>query len=416
MKCRLFVAAILIGIAATSLAGVAIANPVEVRGIPVWLHPVAERGITAIWAKIPRSYDGPTREGLLITVASRLFGGYSVGEVRSEGPDGRVSVNLVPCEPCRPMIVRILPPSLSPPLDGWFAKDVEGIAEEITAMIAGVPLDALGWGGEALRSAVSELFGECLPGWEPSLMVRNSGGEPVIEIRLTPGEPFVLAVEPHLDSSSLPVTLIRTDIQEDIFVLTQKVAGVPVPWLEKHREDFERWVASDLSGRQLAEKACATVRVDLSPARITKARVNLESRRYVIWGWIAAYAGTEDRYPEMGLHLGRRVQPWSGWDAEIYGEGILRLEDFTLENRWGLRWSPMESVWIGAERVFPDDKWWGRLSFEAGPRNTYTWWRFSEDEDSNFGLGYRLNEFISLELHYDDRDDDEWSIKALGNL
>lgn len=416
MKLRLFVAAVLIWTAATSFAEASIVGEVEVSGMPVWLGSVAERGLEAVWAKIPLSYDESTRERLLTTVAGRLFEGYTVRDVTSRGPDGKVRVDLVPSRPGKTMAVRIVPPQLSAPLDGWFAKDTEGLADEVSVMIAGVPLEALGWGGESFRSAVSELFQERLPGWGLSLMVRNGEEEPIVEIRVSPDEPFVLAVEPHLDSSSLPVTLIRTDIQEDIFALTQKVAGVPVPWLEKHREDFEAWVAADLSGKQLVDRACATVRVDVSPARITKTRVNLESRRYVVWGWIAAYAGTEDRYPELGLHLGRRVQPWSGWEAELYAEGILRLEDFTLENRWGLRWSPLESVWLGAERVFPDDKWWGRISFEAGPRNTYAWWRLSEDEDHNFGLGYRLNEFISLELHYDGRDEDEWSIRALGNL
>lgn len=410
-------AAVLFWIAATSFAQAAEpGGAVQVRGLPVWLAPVAERGLSAVWGKIPEGYVQETRERLLRTVASRLFEGYRVDQVGQLSSAGALVVALAPEGPVPAMKAAIVPPSLDDPLDRWFTADSEGLEDEIAHLVAHVPLASLGWGGEALRTAIVGLFSDRLPGWEPSMLIRNGNGEPVIEIRVTPAEPFVLAVEPHLDSSSLPVTMIRTDIQEDLFDLTRQVAGVPVPWLERHKEDFQSWVAAGLSDRQLVERLKGQVRVEVSPARITRARVNLESRRYAIWGWIAAYAGTEDRYPELGIHLGRRVQPWSGWEAELYAEGVLTLDDFGLESRWGLRWALAEHLWIGAERVFPDEKWWGRLSFDAGPRNTYAWWRYSEDDDSHFGIGYRLNEHISLELHYDDRDDDAWSIRALGNL
>jgi hypothetical protein len=384
--------------------------------MPLWLAPVAERGLSAVWEKIPGDYGPETRKGLLRTVASRLFEGYGVLDIDADPSGQGLQVEFVPQIEGRRMRARIVPPALSEPLDRWFSEDTEGLDTEISRLVAHVPLEALGWGGEALRTAIVNLFSERLPGWDPSIVVRNGEVQPVIEIRVAPGEPFVLAVEPHLDSSSLPVTLIRADIQEDIFALIRKVAGIPVPWLNRHREDFQAWVAEGLSDRRLVERLNGKVRVEVAPARITRARINLESRRYAIQGWIAAYAGTEDRYPELGLHLGRRVQPWSGWEAELYGEGVLTLDDFSLESRWGLRWALAENLWIGAERVFPEDKWWGRVAFDAGPRNTYAWWRYSEDDDNHFGIGYRLNEYISLELHYDDRDDDAWSIRALGNL
>ncbi len=49
-------------------------------------------------------------------------------------------------------------------------------------------------------------------------------------------------------------------------------------------------------------------------------------------------------------------------------------------------------------------------------KQPYFWVRFSENSEKNMGVGYRLNEFLSIELHYDERDDDQWSIRAVGNL
>ena len=76
----------------------------------------------------------------------------------------------------------------------------------------------------------------------------------------------------------------------------------------------------------------------------------------------------------------------------------------------------MKNVLIGAEKAFPGNILWYRLSFAGGAHSPYLWWRLSEDGDSMIGLGYRLDGRISLELHYDDRDVDSYSLKAVLDL
>ena len=38
------------------------------------------------------------------------------------------------------------------------------------------------------------------------------------------------------------------------------------------------------------------------------------------------------------------------------------------------------------------------------------------DNEHNIGLGVRINEHISIELHYDERDADSMSLRLIGNL
>lgn len=101
---------------------------------------------------------------------------------------------------------------------------------------------------------------------------------------------------------------------------------------------------------------------------------------------------------------------------EAYGEWLLLANDFTLESRWGLRWSPWKNIMAGVERAFPGNVTWYRLWIDGGVKAPYLWWRVDEDGHHNLGAGYRINPRVSLEIHYDGRDEDKISIKALSDL
>lgn len=145
-------------------------------------------------------------------------------------------------------------------------------------------------------------------------------------------------------------------------------------------------------------------------------KVNVESRHYTIGAWAALYAGTRDRTGEFGVHLGRKIKIFSRWSMEVYGEGILELQDWDPEGRLGLRWSPWGDVWIGGEWSSKDSMWWGRINIEPRMHKPYVWFRWREDGEYNAAIGYKATEYISLELHYDTRDEDSLGLRLIGNL
>lgn len=71
---------------------------------------------------------------------------------------------------------------------------------------------------------------------------------------------------------------------------------------------------------------------------------------------------------------------------------------------------------MGTERELEEDKTWCRLWIEGGIKAFYAWWRYSEDSENNAALGYRFTEHLSLEIYLDERDDDEVSVRAVGNF
>jgi hypothetical protein len=101
---------------------------------------------------------------------------------------------------------------------------------------------------------------------------------------------------------------------------------------------------------------------------------------------------------------------------ELYTELILELSEWDLERRLGLRWSPWRNVWFGGEWSSVENIWWGRIGLDSRIGRPYAWLRLSERDDVNSAVGFRLNDYLSIELHYDSRYDDPWNVRALINL
>ncbi len=391
------------------------AREIGVEGAPYWLRQSVERSLRSVLGELalrPELSDHDLVR-LLSVVAERLFTGYTPSvTLRGE----LVHVDLAP-ESATAWKVEINPPPLSPPADEWFALASGELERILPRMLALLPLEALSWADIALKEAIEEACAPVLPGWNPSLLVRLEGSEErkVLRVSFAPKPPLVLAIVPSISSTTLPIAF-RSDLKEKILRSLAPVVGLPIEWAAVNKLRIEALATEALRDTNTVSNARATVDVSFSPDQLSPVEAEVESSKYSVRAWMAAYAGAEGRYPEIGLHLGRKALPFTGWDVELYGEWIMSVEDFSLESRWGFRWSPLKNVLIGAEKAFPGNILWYRLSFAGGAHSPYLWWRLSEDGDSMIGLGYRLDGRISLELHYDDRDVDSYSLKAVLDL
>ena len=381
-----------------------------------WLSVAASRSLEAVCEHMPSDTPLKTRERLLRIVAERLLAGYSVKSVEFEADDS-VVVTFSPSAPAPQWGVKIVvPQSLGSPVDGWFRADAEGLEESLASDLAGVPVEALSWGDLELRRLVEERCAVKLPGWHASVMVRGlSDGQTDLELSFTPQQPLALAVTSDINSSTIPL-MLYSKFKDDLLKGYAPVIGTPTLWLERHREDFASMTKEILSDESLVKDGKIEINVNADVGSVSKMDIELESRRYTAWVWMSVYSGSKARYPEGGLHFGRRIQLLSGWDMELYTEQITELSGWSLESRFGVRWTPWKNLWLGGEWSSDESLWWARLSLDARPGKPYAWIRYSEENDINGAVGYRINEYISLEVHYDSRDDEEWNIRALVNF
>ncbi|MDR3254182.1 MAG: hypothetical protein LBT31_01270 [Synergistaceae bacterium] len=386
---------------------------VRVEGLNEWLTAGAERSLEAVYDHIASSETTDTKKQLLTVVADRLLPGFTVDSVSFRGVD--VTVRLRTSSSPPRWDVALIQPNLSPPVDSWFNSDTADLGERISPMMDGVPVEALSWGDMDLKRTMDGIFEDRLPGWRVSLMVRNVADGAILEISFVPEQPLTLAVTSSISSSSIPVVL-HSNLKDDLLSGFAPVIGIPVPWLERHRDDFALLGKNILAEEKFVENAKAQPEISVRPGPISEVDIDLESRRYAAWVWMAVYAGAADRYPEIGLHFGRRAQILPRWDMELYTELIVTLDDWDLETRLGMRWSPWRSVWLGAEWSDLDNAWWMRASIDPKTRSPYAWIRCSDGGETDGALGYRINDFISIEVHYDSRSSDPWNVRALVNL
>jgi hypothetical protein len=398
-----------------SISGLAQASGrrAEVRGLPDWLEPVAERSLAAVVQSVPRESSEEAVESVVRKVSERLFTGYNVDSVEVTGV--LTAVNLSPAAPVLNWDLEFKIPRLGLPSLRWFEWDLEKVREPIIALIEGLPVDALSWCDVALKDAIVDILTPVLPGWEPSLVVSSSEKEMIMTVSFSPQLPLVIAVMPTLSSNTLP-TMLNTELKEDLLENFSPFIGLPVSWASLHAEDLNAWIGSYLSGKSIVKQTISKTKVNFTASQVSHLDVRVESSKYTISAWAAVYAGTSDRSAEAGLHLGRKVQILPKWDMELYGELIVGLQNWSTEFRGGLRWSPWGDVWVGGEWSSKDEMWWAKLSIDPRLRKPYAWFRIREDGEINAAAGWKATEYISFELHYDSRDSGAWSLRMLGNM
>ena len=395
-----------------------ITRGIAISGIPFWLQETMEKSLGAVWQELSlRSSQKEEQERVLRLVVERLYPGYFLDNLAIL-PEGTLQVRFSSREePLREdWNVRLLSPSLEEPFFHWFAKDMKTLEGVILHNLSGVPPSALGWGDVAFRSFLARETLALLPGWYAVPMIRLPGeGVPELEISFVPEPPLVLALVPSLQSESLPI-ILRQDLKEGMIKDLSPLVGLPVEWLHGHRDEVELWAASLLGGRNVAARSDADLSVSFEAEQLSRIRVSVESTSYVIQGWLGAYAGSDEHYPELGLHFGKKLASPRG-DPELYGEWIIRANDFSLESRWGVRFSPWGDVLLGGEFAWPGgDLWWRLWADSREVASPYLWWRYNPEGEHNGALGWRINEHFSLELYYDERARDQVSLRAVGNL
>jgi len=406
-------AAVVLWAVAFLIVGAKAEAGVTVSGVPGWLEAPVKRSLEAVWKEVMQR-SSPGRERVVELVAKRLFPGLDISEIRGFGEDLFVYFDTRESERLSWNVV-VKKPELPGFLERPFLEDASGLETAATEMLDSLPLEVFRWAGEDFQAGIGKVIAESLPGWKPSYVFSSDEGKSVLEMAFTPQEPVVIAFSPRLSSRTLPLAL-QSKLHEETLEVTSQVIGLPAAWVARHKNRIEDYVAASLEERWAARELKGRVEVNIRPDRIAPVDVQVESSMYTLQAWLGVYAGSDERHPEAGIHAGRIIQPFSGWEIEAYGEFIIKVNDGDVDPRAGLRWKFDQDIWIGVERSFEDDEYWGRIWFDEILPKIYAWGRFREDGESEAGLGWMLGEHLSWELYYDSRDDDDLSFRIIGNL
>ena len=346
-------------------------------------------------------------------VSEKLFKGYRLDTINVDSQI--VSLKFIADQPPNNWALEFNEPQIKgAPLE-WFKSDLIKAKRVIELLVEGLPLESLAWCDIVLKEEIEKELTHILPGWRTSFVVFSKAELPTLEVTFSPEMPVILAFNSSFISNSLP-TLLQGDVKQDLMKEFSLFIGLPVLWVQLHSKEINNWAENFLQTRGIVEKTASFSKVEFKAAPLSQMNVKLESRRYSIGAWASVYAGTKEKSAEFGVHLGKRVEVIPNWIMEVYGEGIIQLQDWNPEGRLGVRWSPWGDIWLGGEWSSRDDLWWVRLNIDPRLRKPYAWVRIREDGELNTALGWKATEYISFELHYDSRDSNMLGLRILGNL
>ena len=383
----------------------------SVAGVPEWLRPAVIRSLNAVWSEIPNEPE-IDREGTLELVAQRLFTGYYV---RVEPKRDEPVVLFTPHNENISADVRIIKPELREFAQEWFDADVSELPDEILRLINKIPQSALTWSDEALRERISLLVKEILPGWEFSMQIFLAQSSTSINLSFRPGNPMILAVKPALYSRTIPA-IFRSDLEARLIPELSPLIGVPVKWAEKHKSEVEEYSRIFLSERHSIENLRAKVNLKFKPGTVSNLEAGVDSEDFVFNLWVAAYAGIEGKYPEIGTFFA--FSPSWKFNPEFYFEALFSLSDFDEVHRLGFRFEAFHNIWLGSEVQWPENKYFIRFLYNpVRVHRPYFWWRWSPELDVHeMALGYKLDDHVSIELYYYTEDEDKFGLRGLWHL
>ena len=383
----------------------------SVSGIPEWLKPAVTRSLNAVWTEIPNSPD-IDREATLALVATRLFAGY---KIRVEKKNEEPVIYFSNYDEIKIPEIKINIPELRGMALTWFEEDIKGMNDEILKLVKNLPQSSYTWSDEALKEAVGQIINLRLPGWDFSQQIYISQSSTLINITFRPSSKMILVINPELNSRTVPV-MFRTDLSAKLIKEFSPLIGIPVEWAKTHKKDIEKTAREFLEEKHAVENLRADVNVNFQPGTTSNIEARVDSKNFMFQMWVAAYAGLEDRYPEIGVFFGYRTN----WDfnAEIYLETILSLNDFDLVHRLGGRFELFNNFWAGIENQWPDNKYFFRVQYSPVKiRRPYAYWRYSPELKAHeAALGYKFDEHVSLEIYYDNTGDDKFGLRGMWQL
>ena len=388
---------------------------VKVAGVPEWIRPTISGPVEAVWEEVLRSRDPGSGLQTLRIVVERIFPGVVIEGIELSGEELLLDLSFEDPPPGG-WEVSVKLPDLVPELEALFYGDMGDAADQLREMIAPLPVDSLSWAGQAFQQETVGMLTDRIPGWYPSILfVQGIEGEIEVLVSFNPLSPVIIAYSPRISSRTFP-RILQSEIADNALEALAPFLGLPGDWVNRHRRSIEELVAGTLETKWAAREVRGDVTVGITPERIAPVEIRVESDRYTLQAWAAVHLGSDERHPEIGVHIGRMTSPIKGWELEIYGEFVAATNDLDLESRWGARWSAWPDVWIGAEIAYPGEDVWFRVWLDEILPRVYLWGRLNGEGDSVAGIGWRFGGYLAWELYYDNRDEDRISVRLVGNL
>ncbi len=346
---------------------------------------------------------------LLVEIGDRVFTGYELSDVWLE-PGARTDIVLY----ARPWNRVVTKPVIDVQFSGVEPQTAELLQRRVPLLrsrleqaIRGASEDAGDWVGGVLRKMVWREVEDQLPEFKAAVDVLQENGGTVVQVVIYPVGQLVSNVVYELRSEAIPNILLM-ELKYKYAAECDKLRGLPVAYVRTHRSELE----SALTEKLLAEKAVKNFdlqpSVSLTPGADLGVNIMINSDDYKLWFEGYGDVGRDKDNLSGKAHIGKFISPRD----EVFGEAEVILDD--VQWRFGAGYARYwgKSVWSYMRRMPVGDNDY-KLEYNLSPKWRLRAEHFSGEDRNEFGVRYRIHEFLSAEYVYGG---DEFYLRIIGNL
>lgn len=343
--------------------------------------------------------------GIIQQVFDKVLVGYTVSRVAVEVQDASgtalVQVFLVPWQDIiRNVQVDVSVEGMPKVAEALLKQDVSGMDEVFRFSLQGLPVAAVDWSHGLLKKQVAAFLEERAPEFKADFDVQVAA-DTRVRVVLYPLLPVVRTVDLSMRSDTVLNAGLLTKRQK-MQSAVDGLIGLPVPFVERHRQEFEHYLADVLNGDADFRRWSVDTQVALTPGEQLKvmSRSDSDIYRVRLEGWADvgnSWGNQHDTSLKARLHLGRMLSERS----ELFSQ----LDFYPQSVKWD--WD------VGYRYVLPSGTSAG-MRYDL--RNDYfkvdvlqpisrKWLLRYEYRDlehhSEYGIRYKLHDFLSLEYAVD---------------
>ena len=355
-------------------------------------------------------------ENLIHEVFDKVLVGYTVSRVHLEtGETTVVQVELLPwSETIQTVQVEILVEGMPPRIEKMVRADLTGVEHVFEDALTGLPVAAADWTNGVLKQHLNAYLAVHLPEFRGDF---DLVPEPGAKIRLTvyPRLPVVRTVDLSMRSDTMLNSALVThrELMQD---QVNDIVGVPVGFVERHKEELAAQFAQGLDSRHDFRLLKMHTRVEIDPAERSRVMSRSDTTRYKIRlnGWL-----------DLGRSKGRRDDTDSNMLFRLHAGQMLSPRDEAFAQ---LDFCPADMEWdyrLGYRRILRGGRFLGlrydlrrdRVIYDAMQKLGSRWFLRYEyrmaDHMGEGALRYRLHDFLSLEYVLDN--EQNW-LRLIGNF
>ena len=359
------------------------------------------------------------QESTIHTVFDKILVGYTVKHVEINIIESTaiVKVTLIPwSDTINHIQVNTKIDGMPSELEPLIMSDLSSIDEVFADCLKDLPVAAADWTNGILKRRLNKFMEMSLPEFRADFDIKFNVGTEIgtsasIDLTVYPRLPVVRTISLDMRSDTMPnIALVthRTLMEDQVNVLI----GVPVAFIERHREDIEQMIAKPLDEQSDFRVLKIKSNVTITSAERMNIMIRSDSSRYRMRasGWVDIGRNnnaTDDVLFRM--HVGRKI---SNIDEAFF---MVDIKPQDVKWNWAVGYSRniLPRTDASMRYDFNDKDFIADLEYEFLENWIVRYEHKFNDDRKEAAIRYKLHDFLGIEYVVDKRE--SW-LRLIGNF